>query len=234
MSKIILTDDDGDTITGRLPDSWAQVPLGPYSRLAAAEALPDRIAAAAELCSLPAPLLLDDTRHYGAIVAAAPWLFGGELPETPTAVAYFTHEGTTYHHVGNLGKINAGQLEALLTFLADNEGHPLGCAAGLLAVLYCPAGKLQTAKVVATSQAAFATLPMSVAWPALADFMRSSGSVARNILTVSALEGQVSNLLTTLEQAQAMAGASSTFWQRAQRFLFRRWLRSARRQLSKS
>lgn len=234
MAKVILTADTGETLIGRLPTGWAQVPLAAYAKLAAAEALPDRITAAAELCSLPAQPLLDDTSHYGAIVKAAPWLFGGELPETPQAVAYFTHEGTTYHHVGNLGKINAGQLEALLTFLADNEGHPLGCAAGLLAVLYCPQGKAQTAKVVGASQAAFATLPMSIAWPALADFMRSSGSAARSILTVSALSGQVSNLLTTLEQAQAMAGASSTFWQKAQRSLFQRWLRSARRQLSKS
>jgi hypothetical protein len=234
MGKITLTAADGDTLTGRLPDSWAQVPLGAYARLAAAESLPDRIAATAALCNLSAQPLLDDVKHYGAIVAAAPWLFGGELPETPAAVSYFTHAGTTYHHVGNLGKINAGQLEALLTFLAENEGHPLGCAAGLLAVLYCPQGKQQTAKVVASSQQAFATLPMSVAWPALADFIRSSGSAARSILTVSALEEQTSNLLATLEQAQAMGGASSTFSQKVQRWLFRRWLRSARSQLSKS
>jgi hypothetical protein len=88
--------------------------------------------------------------------------------------------------------------------------------------------------VVASSQQAFATLPMSVAWPALADFIRSSGSAARSILTVSALEEQTSNLLATLEQAQAMGGASSTFSQKVQRWLFRRWLRSARSQLSKS
>jgi hypothetical protein len=231
MGKITLTATDGETLTGRLPDSWAQVPLGRYAKLAAAEELPAKVAAAAELCSLPAQPLLDDVRLYRAILNAAPWLFGGELPETSAAVTYFTHKGSTYHHVGNLGRINAGQLEALLAFLAENEGHPLGCAAGLLAVLYCPQEQ-QTAKVVAAAQQAFATLPMSIAWPALADFMRSSGSAARNILTVSALEGQVSNLLTTLENASQMAGASSTFSQKVQRWLFRLWLKNAKSRLS--
>lgn len=232
MAKVTLTADTGETIVGRLPDSWAQVPLAAYAKLAAAEALPDRITAAADLCSLPAQVLLDDTSHYGAIVKAAPWLFGCELPETPAAAAYFTHEGTTYHHVGNLGKINAGQLEALLTFLADNEGHPLGCAAGLLAVLYCPAGKAQTAKVVGASQQAFATLPMSIAWPALADFMYHSGSAALSIQTCSALSEQTKVLLAILEEAASQTGGASRIsFSSMQRWLFKRWIRSARKML---
>ncbi|RZK55438.1 MAG: hypothetical protein EOO59_10575, partial [Hymenobacter sp.] len=64
-----------------------------------------------------------------------PWLFGGELPDAPSAVDYFTHGGTTYHHVGPLDKISAQQLEALLGFLADSQGKPLDSAPGLLAVL---------------------------------------------------------------------------------------------------
>jgi hypothetical protein len=124
-------------------------------------------------------------------------------------------------------------MEALLNFLAAAEGSPLTAAPSLLAVLYCPKGKQQTAEVVSATAEAFATLPMSVAWPALADFLRSSGSVALNIRTVSALSAQVQGLLATLEQALT-GGGSFTFWQKAQRSLSRRWLRNARKMLSTS
>jgi hypothetical protein len=232
MNKIILTATDGEQLLGILPKSWAKVPLTLYANLAAAETMPEKVKATAALVGLPAAPLLADVKHYGAIVEAAPWLFGGELPEAPTPVAYFTHEGTTYHHVGALAKISATQMEALMNFLRDNEGHALNCAPGLLAVLYCPAGKEQTAEVVASAQEAFANLPMSIAWPALADFMRSSGSAALNIRTVSALEEQVKSLVRTLETATEGASASSTFLQKLQRSLFRRWLSNAKKLLS--
>ncbi|RZK55439.1 MAG: hypothetical protein EOO59_10580 [Hymenobacter sp.] len=99
-------------------------------------------------------------------------------------------------------------------------------------MLYCAAGQEQTREVVAAAQVAFATLPLSIAWPALQDFMRSSGSVALNIRTVSALSEQVSGLLETLTQASQTGGASFTFSQKAQRWLFRRWLRNAKNRLS--
>jgi hypothetical protein len=232
MKKIILTAEDGERLLGQLPKSWAQVPLTLYANLAAAESLPDKVKATASLVGLPAAPLLADVKHYGAIVEAAPWLFGGELPEAPSPVAYFTHAGTTYYHVGSLAKINAQQMEALMNFLRDNEGHALNCAPGLLAVLYCPDGKEQTAEVVAAAQEAFAALPMSIAWPALADFMRSSGSAALNIRTVSALEEQARNLVLMLETTMAGASASSTFWQKLRSWLFRRWLSNVRKLLS--
>jgi hypothetical protein len=232
MSKIILTADDGEKLTGTLPDSWAEVPLVPYAALASAEGLPARIEAAAALVGLPAAPLLEDVDLFAAICRAAPWLFGDELPEATGAVPSFKHAGATYEHVGHLDKITAEQMEALLNFLRESEGKPLQAAPGLLAVLYRPKGKTQTAEVVEASRLAFATLPVSVAWPALADFMRSSASAALNIRTASALNEQARVTLAALEKTLTMAGASSTFWQKAQRSLFRRWLRNARKMLS--
>lgn len=231
MHKITLTADDGETLIGKLPPSWADTPLAGYAALATAELLPGRVRATAALVGLPPEPLLQNIRHYGAIRQAAPWLFGSELPEATGAMPSFKHAGTTYVHVGHLARITAEQMEALLNFLRESEGQPLLAAPGLLAVLYCPKGKTQTAEVVGESQAAFATLPMSVAWPALADFMQSSGSAALNIRTVSALKAQASGMLTALEQALATGGASFTFWQKVQRWLFHRWLRNARKML---
>jgi hypothetical protein len=232
MSKVTLTADDGETFTGTLPDNWSQVPLEAYARLSGAENLPDRVRATAALCGLPEAILVDDVKLYAAIRQAAPWLFRGELPQAPSAVAYFTYAGTTYRHVGNLAKINAGQFEALLTFLQASEGKPLACAPGLLAVLYCAEGEEQTPEVVRDAAQAFATLPMSIAWPALQDFMRSGAGAALHIRTVSALEEQVKVLLLTLEHATT--GGRTTFWRKPLRALVRAWLSNARKTLSNS
>jgi hypothetical protein len=168
MRKIVLTADDGQPLTGHLPESWAEVPLAGYAALAGADGLPARVEAAAALLGLPAGPLLEDVSLFATLAEQAPWLFGDELPEPELPVAYFTHQGITYHHQGDLQKISAGQMEALLTFLRLNEGHHLACAPHLLAVLYCPQGQSQTPAVVQAAATALATLPMSVAWPALA------------------------------------------------------------------
>jgi hypothetical protein len=234
MPIVTLTAADGETLTGRLPDSWGQVPLAAYATLATADTFPNRIRATAALVGLPAQPLLDDVSLYGAITRAAPWLFGGALPEAGEPLASFTHQGTTYRHVGNLDKINGEQFEALTNFLREAEGKPLTAAPGLLAVLYCAKGKPQTAEAVAAAQAAFATLPVATAWPALAFFLSSTGPVSLRIQTVSALSGQAEVALATLEQALATPGAFTTCWQRARRWLASRWLRSARKMLGTS
>jgi hypothetical protein len=228
---ITLTADDGETLTGKLPDSWATTPLAAYAAIATAELLPARVRAVAALVGLPAEPLLANIRHYAAIRAAAPWLLSGELPEATGAVPQFKHAGTTYVHVGHLDRISAEQMEALVGFLRASDGQPLTAGPGLLAVLYCPKGKTQTGEVVSAAQAAFATLPMSIAWPALADFLRSSASVALNIRTVSALSAQVETMLAALETALQTGGDSRTSYLNLRRRLGRTWIQRVRKML---
>ena len=227
MNTITLTAAGSDTLTGQLPSSWAEVPLAPYAALATADTFPNRIRAVAALVGLPAQPLLDDVSLYGAIVRAAPWLFGA-LPEASAPMTSFLHQGILYAHVGPLDTISAEQMEALYNFLAEAEGKPLTAAPGLLAVLYAPAGQKQTAAVVAAAQAAFATLPVSVAWPALADFLRAGSSAAQLIGTYSALSTQAEVALLHLEQALQASSASTRCWQKPQRFLLRQWTKSVR------
>lgn len=225
-----------ETLTGQLPDAlnWDEVRLDAYAAIVAAQEVPPTnitalCQAVALLAGLPAQPLLDDTSLLAVIVDAAPWLFGGSLPPAGEPVPVFTHLGIQYAHVGNLHKISAGQLEALYDFLQANQGGPISCAPNLLAVLYCPAGQTQTAEVVRDTAAAFASLPLAIAWPALQDFIGSSGSAAANILSASALQSKVGALLSTLEAATS--GASSTFWRRPLNWLVRIWLRNVRKML---
>jgi len=232
MRKITLTAADGEALTGQLPESWAEVPLAPFAALATAELLPARVRALAALVGLPAEPLLYDINHYARILVAAPWLFSGELPAATEPVPSFVHQGITYAHVGALDTITAEQMEALYNFLAEAEGQPLTAAPGLLAVLYAPKGQPQTAQVVAQAQAALASLPMSIAWPALADFLRAGSSVAQLIGTYSALRAQAEVALQSLEKALAASSGSTRFWQKPLRFLSAQWIKSARATLT--
>ena len=227
MPTITLTAPGSETLTGELPAGWHATPLAPYAALATADTFPNRIRAVAALVGLPAQPLLDDVSLYGAIVRAAPWLFGA-LPEASAPVLDFVHQGVAYAHVGNLDRISAEQMEALYNFLAQAEGKPLTAAPGLLAVLYAPAGQKQTAEVVAAAQVAFATLPVSIAWPALLHFFRAGSSAATLSTTYSALSAQAEGALKTLEQALQASSGSTRFWQKPQRFLLRRWIKSVR------
>lgn len=222
----------GETLTGRLPESWAEVPLSPYAQLATAGSVRARIAATAAICSLPAAPLLEDTGLFGVIVRAAPWLFRGPLPDELPRQALIAHEGTAYAFAGDLHKISAGQLEALLGFLSQHADAPLLAAPAILAVLYCPVGEAQTADVVERTTDAFARLPVAVAWPALLDFLRSGANAALHIRNSSALLAATHTLLAELETSlTATGGGSSTSSQRLRRWLIRTWIRYAKRRL---
>ncbi|MGI4834643.1 MAG: hypothetical protein ACRYFK_14400 [Janthinobacterium lividum] len=229
MRILTLKADDGEILKGKLPDSWAEVPLAPYAQLAAAESLPARVEALAALVGLPVGPLLEDVSLSATIFEAAPWL-QTELPEATGAMPEFAHLGVWYAHVGHLEKISAGQMEALTDFLQASEGHPLSSAPGLLAVLYCPREEAQTREVVRAAAQAFASLPMSVAWPCLADFTRSSGPAALSIQTAGALASQTRQALSSLEQALA-SGGSGTFWQKLLRSRAQRWLANVQKML---
>lgn len=220
---------------GRLPERWGEVELGPYSQLRAAQGETDRIRAAAAICGLQPDVLLADVGMYGVIYAAATWLFEREPPHPAQRVEVLTHQGVTYRFVGDLHKINAGQLEALLDYIRENAAAPVLSAPHLLAVLFMPVDAAeQSADVVSAAAEAFASLPVSVAWPVLLDFLRSGASVALHIRNSSALHTTTTQLLTTIEQAVSsppMPGASFTLSLRLRRWLIRTWTRYARKTL---
>ncbi len=229
--KINLTDSDGQQLSGYLPTGWHETPLAAYAQLASATTMGQQCEAVAQLLGLPAAPFLEDVSLLLPVRHAAPWLFDGSLPEGPEAIGHFTHQGTVYAHVGSLDKITAEQMEALLSFLSQHESKPLLSAPHLLAVLYCPAGRTQSADMVESVARAFASLPMSTAWPALADFLRSGASAALHIRTVWALEKQAKTILETLEVAVTTDGDSRISFSNMRRWLTRRWVRAARKML---
>ena len=225
MSRLKITADDGEELFGTLPTGWHDTPLAPYVALDSATTMPETCEAVAQLLGLPAEPFLSDASLVLPVRRLAPFLFDGSLPEASGPVGQFTHEGVIYAHVGHLDKVSAEQMEALLGFLQAHEGKPLAAAPDLLAVLYCPVGRKQTADVVEAAGRAFATLPMSVAWPALADFLRNSGPPAASIRTAWAAEKQLKATLDALE-AGLTGTASTTFWQRRRAGLTRWWVKS--------
>jgi hypothetical protein len=245
MRKILLTASDGETLTGRLPDSWAEVPLSAYVALALtarplpADAEPTARAFASEaslealakLLGLPtaAPFLADWSLLLD-IYEAAPWLFLGELPggePLPT----FTHLGAAYTYGGGLDHLTGGQWEALAQFLEQHADAPLVCAPHLLAVLYCPTGQQQTAAIVTAAAEAFAILPMSVAWPAVQAFFTRSLPLATPIQRYFAARPVVEQALSALELALTSSAPRAFSWSMG-RWLGRIWIRLVARQLT--
>jgi hypothetical protein len=235
MPRIKITPSEGEPIYGQVPSGWHDTPLGPYISLATAKTIPEQCTAVAQVLAVPEEVFLSDVSHLVPIQRAAPWLFDGTLPDLPDMVpATLHHQGQGYRYVGALDKISAEQMEALLNFLREHEDNPLASAPALLAVLYCPAGKKQTADVVTAAAGAFATLDMAQAWPALQAFLASSAAPALNIRTALALESQLRAMVETLAAAVPPTTASTSLWQRMRSALVRRWLTSARKMLSKS
>lgn len=158
-----------------LANSAAVIPAGAPPVLAFSR--PAGVRAVAALLGVdPAPILADVSELLD-VERMLPWLFNGELPDSAEPVLQFTHGGTSYQYVGFLHEIRSEQMEALLGFLEAHEQAPLNAAPHLLAVLYTPQGGNgeplpQTARVVEATGAAFASLPMSLAWPALTTFLR--------------------------------------------------------------
>lgn len=248
MRKLTLTADH-ETLVGYLPDSWAEVPIQPFAELAAtAQDLPEGVPAAhlfthragcealARLLALPtAAPLLADMSLLRPICEAAPWLFLGPLPEANGLAERFTHQGLTYVHSGLLDDTTGGQLEALLGFLQASGGNALACAPHLLAVLYQPVGQELTAQVVATSAAALATLPMSLGWPAIANFLLRFTPLAMLTQKHLAAQHTAEQALSALETAATCpTSAPRGFSLSMRRWLVRHWIRLVRKQLATS
>lgn len=247
MRKIYITASDGDTLTGHLPDSWAEVPLAAYVALALtarplpADAEPTARAFASEasfealarLLGLPtaAPFLADWSLLLD-LYEAAPWLFVGELPGGEPLPA-FTHLGTAYTYGGGLDYLTGGQWEALAMFLERHADAPLACAPQLLAILYLPTGQpvsKQTPASVRAAAEAFATLPMSIAWPAVQAFFTRSLPLATPIQRYFAARPVVEQALSALELALTSSAPRGSSWSMA-RWWARIWMRLVRRQL---
>lgn len=234
MVRIKIKDSDGAECYGKLPSGWGSTPLAPFVAITTAKTVPETCVAVAQLLGVPEDVFLSDVSHLVPIQRGAPWLFDGSLPDATEPLPTIYHDGKRYNHVGNLSKVSGEQMEALLNFTRDHESNPLGASPALLAVLYCPAKTKQTAAVVTATAKAFETLDMAQAWPALMDFLRSSGRSAWSIRTALALEKELRTLLETLEAAMPPTTASTTLWQRLRGGLVRRWLKSAKKTLSKS
>ena len=90
-------------------------------------------------------------------------------------------------------------------------------------MLYQPVGQKQTAAVVEATAAAFATLPMSLAWPALADFIQRSAPWALATQRYLAARPAAELALSAVEQAMASASQGRCWSMR--RWLGKVWLR---------
>lgn len=238
MHRLKISASDGEVLTGQIPASWAEVPLAAYANLAAtARPLPESITqptahayasvagceALAKLLGLPtAEPLLADVSLLRRLYHACPFLFAGPLPAAG-AVPAFTHLGTAYEYSGGLPNATGELLEAVLNMLSAHEGHPLGCGPHLLAVLYRPVGQKQTVAVVDATAVAFATLPMSLAYPALLDFIQRSAPWVLTTQRYLAARPAAEQALSALEQALASASPGRCWSMR--RWLGRAWLK---------
>ncbi|GAB2528289.1 hypothetical protein [Rufibacter soli] len=233
MKTITLTDSEGAKITGRLPTGWHEVPLAAWvnyhTAIKGKPAGMEGILLVSCLTELPSEILSADVSLMLPIMEQMPWL--GQLPD-PSPLPFFSHEGRLYDHVGNLDRVDAGQFEALLSFLETAEGDPLSAAPMLLAVLYKEQGTVQDAATVAQAAETFAALPMSTAWGALSFFLTSSARHAAHIAMYSRHRSQA--LQTMRELETTLAGPSPTRSLRTARWLVRKFIRSARATLEKS
>lgn len=222
MRKIKIVANDGQVFTGRLPASWAEVPFGAYLDLrAAARPVPACIPeptvhafaheagcqAVARFLGLPdGEPLRQNVRRLLPIYEAAPWLFGTLQPAGPVAVA-FTHQGTRYRYApdAELGpEAAAGRRHTLLWFLREADGNLITCSTNLLATLYTPEGSPPTLANGQAGAAALDTLPMSLAWPTLLQFVVPD-SLAPPIQRYLALRPMLAQALQAMEAAASAA-----------------------------
>lgn len=247
MPKFTITASDGEQLAGYLPESWAEVPLSPYAALAlTAQPLPAGLVptvhpfahpagrqALATLLGLPTaeplhanPSLLAD------LFEAAPWLFVGPLPDAPQPAPSFTHQGVAYSHLGLLDSADGATLETLLTLLHASEGQPLNVAPQLLAALYRPTGQPVTADTTRQAAAAFATLPLSLAWPALQAFLVRSAPMVLAFQKYGTARQAAGQALRALETAAASpTSAPRGCCSNMLRWLVRHWIKRVGRQL---
>ncbi|TGE24768.1 hypothetical protein E5K00_06055 [Hymenobacter aquaticus] len=222
MHTITITDLEGNAHQGRLPASWADVPLCQYARLALATTVAERRAAVAELTGLPLAAFEEDAELLPNLLLNARFLYQGPLPDGKPLPS-FEHAGVTYTHAGQLDKISAHQWGAAVEALAT-EGQP-SAAPYLLAVLYTPAGP---AHQLANTTAAMHTVPMSVGWPALMHLVRTVGPRALAAEGYNQVRAQAEQLLSTVE-AQLQQATPKGLAQKAAQKLVRRGLQQARK-----
>lgn len=199
------------------------------------------IALAKWVSDAPLDWLEADVKRPAAIIEDCRWVH--TLPaEGAEPVPLFTHNGRTYHHVGNLDTINAGQMQALLTTVEDHGDDVAALWPRLLAVLYKEAGVAQSVDTYEATAAALGSLPVTVGWPALAFFLRSSAPLALAFQQSSNAQAEVERLetairaaVTALESGLArpiQAGGLRGFFLRWRRSAAARWLKSVKRTLA--
>ncbi|TGE08264.1 hypothetical protein [Hymenobacter fodinae] len=236
MRNIILRDSDGKAVaTGKLPRNWSEVPLSTFLAYEATKSEQRTTPAVlALLTGIDEELLRSDVSLCVPLWQALDW-FRSTLPEEKK-LDEFEHDGVTYRHVGgsgssNLRRINAGQFEALSDFIAEHAQDPIQSAPALIAVLYAPAGAAQTPELVEQLAERFRSLAFSVAYPIIADFLRTGAAVAFSIRTYSDLLPKATALLQTLDETSRSSGVSSSYFRKSQNWLLRTWIRSVRRTL---
>jgi len=233
MKHITLTDQDGEKISGRIPEGWHEVLLSSF--LNYHQQLKDKpegfawVVLASTTTDIPTEIIHSDVSLAWLILRQMPWV--SELPK-PEPLTSFKHQGKTYEHVGNLDKMNAGQFEALLDYLDTAKDDPIQAAPNLLAVLYKPEGQEQTKATVAAAAEAFQSLPVSIAWPGVAFFLTSSASFAQRIQAYSEAKAAVITLTEKIEKA--MQAPSPTRSSRIAAWLGRQYMKSVRGLLTKS
>lgn len=239
MHKIILTDPDtGQQHTGHLPTGWHEVPLssflafhqlhaGHHEGLALQHAV-------IVLSGLPRLMFDEDVSLAAGLAPYLGFYFQG-LPAGEPAPT-IEHLGVRYTYTGDVSKWTAGQFEALLAFRDQAAPHPVHAAPQLLAVLYQTDGAEQTAETVAAAAAAFQSLPVSVAWPAVRAFLTAWAPLAAPTQACSVAETELQTALTKMEQAltSARATPSRTLSSRIAGALASRYVRYVRGRLTSS
>lgn len=215
-----------DELTLQIPADWAGVHLQHYAQFASATTLRGRAEAVAAMVGADAAQLSANVRLYGSILSDMPWLT--EAPPEADPLDEFKHAGKTYVFVGNLQTIDCGQFEALTELLAAHQGQSAAAGPALLAVLYRRKGAEQTAETVEAATAAFQTLPVSVAWPALAFFLRVGWSCAHSFHSSLVLRERLLSTLTALEQHLPESTGPRRFSLKPLPWLTRTWMRSVR------
>jgi hypothetical protein len=206
MRNINVTDSETGTVyPGQLPTGWHEVPVSAFQEFARLqlERRPElaMLSAVQALTNIPYEVLESDVSVAVVLGKELPWFFDG-LP-TGEPAAKLSHRGIVYDHCEEFGRLSAGQFEALLAFLEEGKDSPAIAASYLLAVLLVRRGHKQNAKVVREAAEAFASLPMSVAWPYVINFLTawSSNAVQLQACSVAAMQTETA----LLQMAEALS-----------------------------
>ncbi|TYZ10587.1 hypothetical protein FY528_08990 [Hymenobacter lutimineralis] len=170
MRTLTITDETtGQPYHGHLPTGWHEVPLSAFlyfHQLQQQEpSTPAFYHLLAAVTGLPPHVLAEDLSIAAVLAPHLAFLHAG-LP-TDEPLPHFTHEGRTYTHTADFGRLSVADYTALLTQLDTvKDRQPVPAAARLLAVLYQPEGQPRTPDTLAATADAFQRLPLSLAWPA--------------------------------------------------------------------